>query len=210
MGYFPFFVELSEKPGLIVGGGHVAARKIEKLTPYGPRLTVVAPEIREEIRRTPGLRLLERAVSPADLAGWAFAVAATDDPAVNRRVAAACRTAGIPVNVADDAESSSFLFPSVVKRGELSVGVCTGGGSPTAAIYLRERIEALLPERFEEILDFLQGCRGTVKAGLSQEACRKRLFAELFQACMERGAPLDEQDVERRIAAAKKGNGERR
>ena len=137
MGYFPFFVDLEGQPGLIVGGGTVALRKADKLLPYGPHLTVVSPHILPELERIPGLTLSRREFSPADLDGMLFAIAATDDRGLNRRIAELCRERHIPVNAVDDREACSFLFPALVKRGDLSVGISTGGASPTAAIWLK-------------------------------------------------------------------------
>ncbi len=86
MAYFPFFVDLAGQPGLIVGGGAVALRKAEKLLPYGPALTVAAPELCPKLRTLPGLTLLERPFRPSDLEGMAFAIAACGDRAGTRQV----------------------------------------------------------------------------------------------------------------------------
>ena len=146
MAYFPFFVELAGASGLVAGGGKVALRKVEKLLPYGPRLTVIAPRIDEKILAMPGVVCLRRAFEPADLEGKDFAVAAAGDREVNHRISRLCRERKIPVNVVDDKEASSFLFPSLIKRGELSVGISTGGSSPSAAIYLKERFAEAVPK----------------------------------------------------------------
>ena len=195
MAYFPFFVELSGAEGLIVGGSTVARRKIEKLLPYGPRLTVCAPDISEEIRSIPGLRLLERAFVPELLEGMAFVIAATGDARVNHRISRLCRERRIPVNVVDDREACSFLFPALVKRGSLSVGISTGGASPSAAIYWKKRIDAMIPEGFGDLLDWLDGLRAPVKEALPDERARSRFFAALFEAGLERGRPLDRQEI---------------
>lgn len=196
MSCFPFFMELEGRNALIAGGGTVALRKIEKLLPYGPRLTVAAPVIAEEIAALPGLRLLRRPFQPQDLTGMAFAIAATADPAVNRRIAALCRERGILVNVVDDPEACTFLFPALVKRGELSIGVSSGGASPTAAAYLREQIEALLPDCLEDVLDFLKALRPGVKALLPEGPVRSEAFAALFRRCLEAGRPLTPAETE--------------
>ena len=83
MAYFPFFVDLEGKHGLIVGGGAVALRKAQKLLPYGPRLTVVAPKLKAEFWELHGVEFLRRPFAVTDLDGCAFAVAATDDRALN-------------------------------------------------------------------------------------------------------------------------------
>ena len=80
MAYFPFFVELAGASGLVAGGGKVALRKVEKLLPYGPRLTVIAPRIDEKILAMPGVVCFRRAFEPADLEGKDFAVAARRRP----------------------------------------------------------------------------------------------------------------------------------
>jgi siroheme synthase-like protein len=191
MGYFPFFTELSGKRGLIVGGGAVALRKAEKLLPYGPRLTVVAPRFLPEFFDLPGVTLCPRTFAPSDLDQIFFAVAATDSSSLNREISALCQAQRIPVNAVDDKEHCTFLFPALVRRGDLSVGISTGGASPTAAIWLKEQIAALLPEHLEEILDWLEGQRPVLKAKFPDEKTRSRLFAQLFAACLAAGKPLD-------------------
>lgn len=196
MAYFPFFVELSAQEGLIVGGSTVALRKIEKLLPYGPRLTVCAPEISEEIQAVPGLRLLRQVFGPELLEGKAFVIAATDDRSVNHSVSQLCREKRIPVNVVDDREYCSFLFPALVRRGSLSVGISTGGASPTGAIYWKRRIDAMIPEGFGEILAHLDSARDQAKEALCEEAVRSSFFAALFAADMERGGPLSQEETQ--------------
>ncbi len=196
MAYFPFFVELAGVEGLIVGGSAVALRKIEKLLPYGPRLAVCAPEISREIQGIPGLLLLRRPFAPELLEGKGFVIAATNDPELNHRISRLCRERRIPVNVVDDRDSCSFLFPALVKRGSLSVGISTGGASPTGAIYWKKQIDAMIPARFGEILAYLDGARGWAKGALPDEARRGRFFAALFAACMERSRPLDRGETE--------------
>lgn len=199
MAYFPFFVELAGASGLVAGGGKVALRKVEKLLPYGPRLTVIAPRIDEKILAMPGVVCLRRAFEPADLEGKDFAVAAAGDREVNHRISRLCREKKIPVNVVDNKEASSFLFPSLIKRGELSVGISTGGSSPSAAIYLKERFAEAVPENLPEILDFLAGERANIRQAVSCGGRREALMKELFWACMEQGGPLTREEVRRRM-----------
>lgn len=194
MGYFPFFMELSGQEGLIVGGGTVAARKAEKLLPYGPRLTVAALELLPELAAIPGLTLLRRPFGPDLLEGKLFVIAATDDPALNRCVAAACRQRRIPVNAVDDREACTFLFPALVKRGDLSVGISTGGASPSAAVYLKEQIAALLPGDFGDLLAELDALRPIVKEAIP-EGARAAAFSRLFAARLAAGRPLEEKEL---------------
>ncbi len=190
MAYFPFFVDLKEKQGVIVGGGVVALRKIEKLLPFSPALRVIAPEICREIRDIPGLTLVERGFVPGDEADAFFVIAATDNGACNRMVSELCREKHILVNAVDDAENCTFLFPALVQQGELTVGISTSGSSPTAAICLKEQIRELIPERFDEILTFLHEQREEIKMRESDEKKRHMLLKRLLLECMERKRPL--------------------
>ena len=190
MAYFPFFIDIAGADGLVVGGGTVALRKVEKLLPYSPRLTVVAPDIRPELEEIPGLTILHRAAQPQDLEGRAFVIAATGDRAVNAQLSRLCRERNIPVNVVDNKQESSFLFPCLIKRGSLSVGISTGGDSPSAAIYWKERFAALIPGQMEEILDYLAWERLAVKETVPQLKQREAILKALFSACMERCRPL--------------------
>lgn len=196
MSYFPFFIQLQDAPGLIVGGGAVALRKVEKLLPYGPRLTVVAPEIVPELAAMPGIRLLRRAFQPEDRENMTFVIAASDDKELNHEVARLCREQGIPVNVVDDKQACSFLFPALVKRGELSVGISTGGSSPSAAVWLKEQIDTLMPEGLEDILVWLEEQRPLLKARCPEERLRAKAFAKMFAVCLEKGRPLSREEGE--------------
>ena len=195
--YFPMFVPLEGRRGLVVGGGMVALRKIEKLAPYGASIRVIAPRILPEIAEMVNVELVRRAFRLSDLrAGWAFVIAATDDPAQNHVIAEQCGRRGIPVNVVDDPAHCSFIFPALVQHGPFSVGVSTGGASPTAAIWFKERIEAMVPERFEDILAWLHAQRAALKARMPEERTRAAALRRLFAACMEKGAPLDDAEME--------------
>lgn len=191
MAYFPFFVDLEGRVGLIAGGGAVALRKLQKLLPFGPRLTVAAPEILPEIAALPGVTPLRRAFAPAMLEGKDFVIAATDDRAANRAIAALCRERGIPVNAVDDREQCAFLFPALVKRGDLTVGVSTAGASPSAAAWVKRRVSAAVPEDFGELLAYLGSLRPLVRARVSEER-RSAVFSRLFSHCLEGGFPLEE------------------
>lgn len=196
MAYFPFFVDLAGRPGLIVGGGRVALRKAEKLLPYGPALTVTAPEILPELAALPGVRPMCRAFAPGDITpDLAFVIAASDDRKQNHQIALLCRERGIPVNVVDTPEDCSFLFPALVRSGPLSVGVSTGGASPTAAIWLKEQVQALLPEGFGDILTWLAEQREPLKRRFPAEAVRAEALKVLFAVCMDRGRPLTEAEL---------------
>lgn len=193
MPHFPMFVDLKDKPILIVGGGTVALRKLRKLAPYGVAAKVVAPEILPEM--FPMAEVEQRPFREEDLQlRPALVIAATNDEVINREVARLCKNAGIPVNVADAPEDCTFLFPALVRRGELSAGICTGGASPTAAVYFKEQLEARIPENMEEILDWLAVKRVELKKAIPDQAKRARIFRRLFDACMAQERSLSDEE----------------
>ena len=175
---FPLFVDLNDKTVLVVGGGPVAARKARVLLDYGPRVLVCAPRFVPEL-----------------LEGISLAVAATDDRQLNHAVAQLCRKRSIPVNVADSREDSTFLFPAVVRRGRLSVGISTGGASPAAAAHVRRTLEGQLPESLGPILDWLEEQREAGKDALPPSR-RRRWFSRLLSAALEKGRPLTSKETE--------------
>lgn len=202
MSYFPFFMDLEGQEGLVIGGGSVALRKVEKLRPYGAKLTVIAPKILPKLKETEEISCMEISFTPTALEGKMFVIAASDDPEVNREAALLCRERGILVNVVDDKEECSFLFPALVKRGELSVGISTGGASPSAAVYVKERINELLPENFGEIVEELAELRPLVLERPAGE--RGSIFKALFARRLTSLTPLTEETL-RRILGGEEG-----
>ena len=194
MGYFPFFVDLSGREGLVAGGGAVALRKIRKLLPYGPGLTVASVTVREEILQMEQVTVLREPFREDMLNGKYFVIAATDDRDMNHRISRLCRERNILVNVVDDQEACSFIFPSLVRRGKLSVGISTEGASPTGAVYVRKRLEKELPENFDQILAFLEAKRPGIKNAIGEERQRSALFSRLFELCLEKGRELTEEE----------------
>jgi precorrin-2 dehydrogenase/sirohydrochlorin ferrochelatase len=136
---------------LMVGGGAVAARKVERLLDAEAAVRVVAPLLSSKLARlTEAGRIdwMQREYRGGDLVGATLAFAATSSAAVNRAVAAEAAERGIPVNVADDRLASTFQVPAQVARGGVSLAISTAGRSPAYARRLREELERFLsPER---------------------------------------------------------------
>lgn len=143
----PVFLKLDGRKVLLVGGGRTASTKLETLLGTGARLTVVAPEIREEICR-PGVWIRRRPFEPDDLNdAWVVVTAAT--PEVNRQVEAAAEARRIFVNAADDPLAATAFLGAVIRRADVAVAISTSGRSPALAALLREAIDALLPDEKE-------------------------------------------------------------
>lgn len=180
MEYFPFFIDIEGQPVLIVGGGAVALRKAEKLLPYRPRLCAVAPEFCSGFAALPSVTCLHRPFEDADLEDCRVVIAATNDKEENRRIAALCRDRAILLNAVDDRDNCGFLFPALVKRGPICVGISTGGASPVAAAWLREQIDALLPENLEAVIAELERARLQCRREIPDEKERAAALRSLL------------------------------
>jgi uroporphyrin-III C-methyltransferase/precorrin-2 dehydrogenase/sirohydrochlorin ferrochelatase len=169
MDYLPIFIQLRDELAVVVGGGQVAARKVELLLKAGARVSVIAPEIVEEIDTlaTRGeLRHVASVFAPSHITGAGIVIAATDSREVNAEVSCAARKARIPVNVVDDPELSTFIFPAIVDRSPVIVAIGTSGHSPVLARRVRAQIESLLPARLGALARFVGDRRKEVQRAL--------------------------------------------
>ena len=183
MNYFPAFFDLKERPALIVGGGEAAARRLRLLRKAGAKVTVVAPRIGEEIAAAVaegGVAVRQRGFVSGDVNGQTAVFAATGLAEVDARVAEAAKAVGVPVNVADRAELSSFIVPAIVERDPVVIGISTGGAAPVLASRLREAIERLLPARLGRLADFADTFRTAVKATVPSATSRFRFWDRFF------------------------------
>jgi uroporphyrin-III C-methyltransferase/precorrin-2 dehydrogenase/sirohydrochlorin ferrochelatase len=169
--YYPVGLDLADKDVLVVGGGPIAEGKVDQLLECGARIRLVSPTATPRLvalAAQGALRWVERPFEPSDLApdgppAW-IVIAASDDRAANARVAAAARAAGRLVNAVDDVPSCDFIAMSVLRRGDLQVAISTGGGSPAMARWMREELEARLPDELGPLLDLLAEARLALKA----------------------------------------------
>ncbi len=161
---YPVSLVLAGRRCLVVGGGPVAARKAEGLLRAGALVHVVAVRVGPEVRRMEGLSWEERPWRGGELAGYRLVMAATDDHALNQSIYAEGEEVGAWVNCADDPISCSFLLPSVVRRGPITVAVSTGGHSPALAAWLRRRLAEELGPEYEVLVGLLSAERDALKA----------------------------------------------
>lgn len=160
---YPVSLVVAGKRCVVVGGGAVAARKATGLVDAGAEVVVVAPEIGDEVRALPVV-LVERPYRAGDLELAWLAIAATDDPEVNRKVHADGHAARVWVNAADDPEACAFTLPAVLRRGPVSVAVSTGGHSPALAGWLRDQIGGLLGPEIGLLAELLSEARDELQA----------------------------------------------
>ena len=175
MEYLPIFLRLSAARVVIVGGGHVAARKADLLLRAGAHVTVVAPRLQEDLRNRAALgelTHLAESFAPAHLEDAVLAIAATDHRDINTAVSEAARARRVPVNVVDDALLSTFIFPAIIDRSPIVVAVGSAGYAPVLARWVREQIEAALPSSLGALARFMGERRRSVQRALGPAARR--------------------------------------
>ncbi|WAR45785.1 siroheme synthase CysG [Methylomonas rapida] len=180
MDYFPLFLKLKDQPCLVVGAGEIAARKIELLSRAGARITVVAEEVHEHVasmQAALNLVIRQKSFAADDLTGMRIAVSATNHRASNEAVAAAANQRNIPVNVVDNPDLCSFIFPAIVDRSPLIAAISSGGSSPVLARILRAKIESTIPTAYGRLAQFAEDFRLLVKQEIKQPS-RRRIFWE--------------------------------
>jgi precorrin-2 dehydrogenase/sirohydrochlorin ferrochelatase len=192
---YPMLVDLTGKRCLVVGGGSVAERKATLLVECGADVELVSPTTTSRLAAlaaTGALRVRRRRVRPSDLAGAFLVVVATDDREVNREVAERVRGAGGLVNVADDPEACTFLVPSVLRRGDLTIAISTGGGSPALAKKLRQRLEQTVGPEYEAYLSALRLLRERARQAIADPKARQAVFRRAVESDLfERAARGD-------------------
>ncbi|HEX5416067.1 MAG TPA: siroheme synthase CysG [Chloroflexota bacterium] len=207
--YYPAFLDLRRKRVVVVGGGTIATGKVEGLLPCGPEpLVVVAPEVSEAIRvaaEAGQLAWIPRGYEAGDLVGADLAFGATDDRALNARVAAEARRLGVPILAVDDIPNCDFIAPSLVKRGNLTIAMSTGGRSPAMARWLRERLDEAVPAHWATLLEIAAAVRdqlGDTRRQIPPDRWQSALNAVL--PFVERG---DEATAKERLCRELTGEG---
>lgn len=191
MGYFPFFVDVENQNCLVVGGGVVALRKIEKLLPFNPNITVVSPKVHKEILSIENIDIIKRKFDFNDLKEKSFVITATDDKVLNKEIYNSCKENNIPVNTVDDKDNCSFIFPALARNNGVTVAISTSGKSPIYAKYLRKKIENLIQDS-ESIVDNLSKYREKIKNEISLEENRKVAFEKLLEYSLSNESITDD------------------
>ncbi len=183
MNFLPIFLNIRNQPGLVVGGGTIAARKVELLLRAQAIVTVVAPQLTEQLVEWANVgRIIHQASNfeLTDLHQYRVVIAATDDKMVNEQVSQLAQTQGIPVNVVDQPELCTFIMPSIIDRSPVQIAVSTGGASPVLARLLRSRLESVVPANYGRLAEFVASFRAKVKQHLPFDE-RRRFWEKVLQ-----------------------------
>ncbi len=158
MAYLPLNIDVQGLNVLVVGAGTIAARKVTTLVDAGAAVRVVAPEIAPEIAGlgAAGRITLKRGpYETCDLHDSFLIIAATGDHELNRRIAAEAHQRGLLISVASAPEAGNFIFPAVLRRGNLEVAVATNGTCPAYSSLVRDIIAGVIGEEYGAVLETL-------------------------------------------------------
>ncbi|MCR3755552.1 MAG: siroheme synthase [Sodalis sp. Psp] len=217
MEYLPLFADLRGRPILVVGGGDVAARKIQLLLRVSAQVRVVAQALCQkltDIDRAGSLIWLGETFEPAMLDGVFLVIAATDDAALNAHVSQCAEQRHLLVNVVDDQQNCSFIFPSIIDRAPVLVAISSGGTAPVLVRILREKLESMLPTFLGTMAAMTGAWRGRVKQQLRSHSSRRRFWEKALNGrfatlVAQRRLEQAEQVLEQELCAGpKQGGGE--
>ena len=179
--FYPIYLDVKGKRCVIVGGGKVAYRKVCSLKDAGADVIVVSPDICPEMADAEGITLINTNYDEKYLEGALLVIAATDNEAVNEKVALDAGKRNLIVNVVDHPELCSFIVPSTINRGDLCISISTGGASPAVAKSIREKLEVVFGVEYEEYLNLLTKMRSIAMSDIKDSAKRRKVLRRLAE-----------------------------
>lgn len=184
MDYLPVFFKITGQPCLVVGGGHIAKRKVNLLLKAGASVTVIAPEVLPELKAqilASDGQVVEQAYQSSFLSNQRLVIAATDDQILNQQVFDDCEQQKIAVNVVDAPDLCRFIFPSIIDRSPIVVAISSSGQSPVLARLLRTRLESIIPAAYGQLAAFVGSFRKQVQTVLPDTSVRRAFWERELQ-----------------------------
>jgi precorrin-2 dehydrogenase/sirohydrochlorin ferrochelatase len=183
--FYPVYLNLKGKRVLVVGGGEVAERKVAALLDTGASIVVVSPEVTPRLASLANANLIDlhkRPYSKGDCNGAALVLSAIDDPQVSRAVFEEASNSEILVNTADQPALCDFIMPAVVRRGDLTIAISTGGTSPALAARLRGKFSRMLGPEYARLVTLLAEARPEIRRRIRAERDRKALHYRILDS----------------------------
>ncbi|MCK4833251.1 MAG: uroporphyrinogen-III C-methyltransferase [Gammaproteobacteria bacterium] len=184
MEYLPIFIQIKNRPCLVVGGGSIAARKVALLRKAQANVTVVSPQLCGELQTLSDESLIQhtkREFEDLDLETCVAVIAATDQRPVNERVSKLAHDLRLPVNVVDNPDLCSFIMPSIIDRSPVVIAVSTGGSSPVLARLIRTKLEGSIPAAYGRLASLVEGFRDKVKASFPNVESRRGFWENILE-----------------------------
>ncbi len=189
--YYPVNLVLKNKKCLVIGAGNVAERKVKRLLECGARVSVLSPAM------TPGLKTMakngkiafkEKKVNLRALDGAYLVIAATTDRSVNAAVSSYCRKKNILINVVDSPKECSFILPSIIRRGDLTISISTDGISPALSKKIRQDLEKVFGVGYVGLLRMMKKIRPLVLKKMKTAQSRKNFFNKMLKEISDNAA----------------------
>jgi len=184
MNTFPLFFKLEDRKVLIVGGGEVALRKADLLSRAGACITILAPDISHELQALltdSKHEFIYKNYNKAYMSGARVIIAATDDETLNHQIHADATELNIPVNVVDTPHLCDFIFPAIIDRNPIVIGISSNGKAPVLARLLRARLETLIPQGYGKLAKLAGEFRSEVKAKIPTLTGRRQFWERAFE-----------------------------
>jgi precorrin-2 dehydrogenase/sirohydrochlorin ferrochelatase len=185
MKYYPVNLDMTNKRCVVVGGGDIAERKVERLLECGAQVTVVSKSLTPVLKarkKTGQMDHIDKDYEDQALDGAFMVIGATDRNDVNERISKEAIARGLLVNIVDDPDRCNFILPSLVQQGDLSIAISTGGKSPALAKKLRKELEKQYGPEYQTLLVIMGILRKRILAGDQRAADNKAVFEDLVHS----------------------------
>jgi len=183
MEHLPIFINLKQKPALVVGGGDIALRKISLLIKAQAKDDCLSPSFCEDIKNLSKdgyLNLIQKNFNEDDIKDYSIIITATDDSSVNSLISKLAYEMRIPVNVVDSPELSSFIMPSIVDRSPVVIAVSSAGKAPVLARIIRAKLETVIPSAYGILAEIAGEYRQKVKDRFTKIKDRRAFWESTF------------------------------
>ncbi len=183
MNYFPIFLDARKQQVLVIGGGNVAARKIELLLKTPAQITVLSLGVNDTVQRLikkHDLRFIDSAYQAKYLVNKTLIIAATNDALANARIANDANKLGLLINVVDSPALCNYITPAIIDRSPMLVAISSEGSAPILLQMLRNQIETSLPAGYGELANFCKDKRIKVQQSIESFAARKQFWQQVL------------------------------
>ncbi|MBI3355086.1 MAG: bifunctional precorrin-2 dehydrogenase/sirohydrochlorin ferrochelatase [Nitrospirae bacterium] len=183
--YYPVFLNLKNKKAVVIGGGSVAERKAQTLLSCNADVSIISPKITPRLRRLAKegkIEYIKKSYEDKDIKDAFIVVAATNDRGINEAIYKTAERYGCLLNIVDKPESSNFIVPSVISRGDLTIAISTGGRSPALSKQIRKELQQIYGREYEIFIKTMGKIRGMLLRSVSSEKARRRILTKLAKA----------------------------
>ena len=183
--YYPVYIQLRDQPCIVIGGGKIAAGKVEGLLAVQAKVTVIAPDLTLKLNHLveqEQIAHIARKYQPGDLAGAFLVICATDQAEINHQVWQEASANHQLVNVVDDTPRCNFIAPSILRKGDLTIAISTSGKAPALAVRLKERFQRELGPEYDRFLELAGELREPLARHVPDFETRKALWYELVDS----------------------------